>query len=185
MAMEVTIKHCEWNSNLVVFYALERCLTAYYVKHIYLKLQHRVYASSIVKLFFCRQTLVVVSVRSLNWDKFTRYKTTVNVVMMVNSLPFGFYQGKKCVRHLGFFLYNVVNLRKFIAVVFEIISLAFLILFFMIMFQYMYFHRMRILTNTDCSVIAKLGQYSNRYILLHFSITMKIINSYQMLPGLY
>ena len=89
MAMEVAIMHCEWNRNLVVFYALERSLTAYYVKHIYLKLQHHVYASSIVKVFFCRQTLVVVSLRSLNWDKFPRYKNTVNVVMMVNSLPFG------------------------------------------------------------------------------------------------
>ena len=112
MAMEVTIKHCEWNSNLVVFYALERCLTAYYVKHIYLKLQHRVYASSIVKLFFCRQTLVAVSLRSLNWDKFPRYKSTASVFMMVKSLSFGFTQGQKFIRHLGFFLCNVVNLRK-------------------------------------------------------------------------
>ena len=69
---------------------MERCLTAYYVKHIYLKLQHRVYASSIVKLFFCRKTLVAVGLPSLNWDKFPRYKSTANVVMMVKSLPFGF-----------------------------------------------------------------------------------------------
>ena len=34
--------------------------------------------------------MVAVGLPSLNWDKFPRYKSTANVVMMVKSLPFGF-----------------------------------------------------------------------------------------------
>ena len=168
MAMEVTIMHCEWNRNLVVFYALERCLTAYYVKHIYLKLQHHVYASSIVKVFFCRQTLVVVSLRSLNWDKFPRYKNTVNVVMMVNSLPFGVLPRQKmCTTFRSFSIQCCKSTQLYCCLIW---NNKFGISVFI-------FHE-------HVSIHAFI---SETVVIFHWisKLSFKIMNSYQMLPGLY
>ena len=166
--MEVTIQHCERNRNLVVFYALERCLTAYYVKHIYLKLQNRVYASSIVKLFFCRKTLVAVGLPSLNWDKFSRYKSTANVVMMVKSLPFGFLLRTKI--YTTFMVFSIQcckSTQLYCCLIWNNkFGLSDFIFYFHI--KNMYFGNCGHIS-FYVSIISKIDEYE----------------SYQMLPGLY